>query len=218
MQKRSLMLVLAHHWVYETSGILHRDISDGNIMIRYIDGVQRGVLVDWDLASAPTALKVQTFGTMPFASVDLCADWPQNEYSYRHDLEAFMHLLAWFCACFVPPCERFEPSHLSVWYEECKGRSNLCRRFLAENLDQVREKAHPDYKALVDEWVKPLSRYFLEVTGPTYTFLTALHRVNLDVKWLVPGDMQTIRREIERFTRERNEAITYEGFMACLGK
>lgn len=194
-------------------------------MIRYIDGVQRGVLVDWDLASAPTVRgtsNVQTFGTVPFTSVDLHAGWRQNEYSYRHDLEAFMHLLAWFCACFVPSRQHLELSHLSIWCEESKDGTNWSRRFLAENLDQLRAKAHPDYKVLIDEWVKPLSKYFLEVTGSMYSFLTALHRLDRDERqgnWLEkPCNLQTVRREIERFTRLRNEAITYEGFMACLGQ
>ncbi|THH14974.1 hypothetical protein EUX98_g9536 [Antrodiella citrinella] len=46
--------ITGHHWVYETSLILHRDISYGNIMF-YRDGSGAGekvigVLTDWDLA------------------------------------------------------------------------------------------------------------------------------------------------------------------------
>lgn len=44
---------LAHHWVYETSKILHRDISISNIMFRRTRSRHRpvsGVLCDWDLA------------------------------------------------------------------------------------------------------------------------------------------------------------------------
>ncbi|KAH9831025.1 uncharacterized protein C8Q71DRAFT_911026 [Rhodofomes roseus] len=44
-------VVRAHHWVYETSKILHRDISLNNIMwYRLPDGRIIGVLCDWDLA------------------------------------------------------------------------------------------------------------------------------------------------------------------------
>lgn len=46
----------AHHWVYKTAGILHHDISVGNIMYAREDkggGAVRGVLCDWDLAYDP---------------------------------------------------------------------------------------------------------------------------------------------------------------------
>ncbi|KZT64321.1 hypothetical protein DAEQUDRAFT_39492 [Daedalea quercina L-15889] len=44
-------VVRAHHWVYETSKILHRDISTNNIMwYEGRNGQPVGVLCDWDLA------------------------------------------------------------------------------------------------------------------------------------------------------------------------
>ncbi|KAI0929698.1 hypothetical protein AcV7_005172 [Taiwanofungus camphoratus] len=43
-------VVNAHHWVWTTSGILHRDISANNIMFYRKDGQVMGVLCDWDLA------------------------------------------------------------------------------------------------------------------------------------------------------------------------
>ena len=41
---------IAHYWVYTTSGILHRDISVGNVMFYREHGDVMGVLCDWDLA------------------------------------------------------------------------------------------------------------------------------------------------------------------------
>ncbi|KAH9925276.1 uncharacterized protein B0H18DRAFT_1009413 [Fomitopsis serialis] len=43
-------VVRAHYWVYETSKILHRDVSTNNIMWFMRDGEIIGVLCDWDLA------------------------------------------------------------------------------------------------------------------------------------------------------------------------
>jgi len=43
-------VVRAHHWVWETASILHRDISASNIMLRKVDAHAVGVLCDWDLA------------------------------------------------------------------------------------------------------------------------------------------------------------------------
>ncbi|KAI0925017.1 hypothetical protein AcW1_010334 [Taiwanofungus camphoratus] len=45
-------VVNAHHWVWETAQVLHRDISAGNIMFYRKDGDVMGVLCDWDLAMA----------------------------------------------------------------------------------------------------------------------------------------------------------------------
>ncbi|KAI0955910.1 hypothetical protein AcV7_006450 [Taiwanofungus camphoratus] len=45
-------VVNAHHWVWETAEVLHRDISAGNIMFYRKDGDVMGVLCDWDLAMA----------------------------------------------------------------------------------------------------------------------------------------------------------------------
>lgn len=44
---------IAHHWVYMTSGILHHDISIGNLMFRREGRSVCGVLCDWDLAYNP---------------------------------------------------------------------------------------------------------------------------------------------------------------------
>ena len=66
-----LELFTGHHWVYTYPKILHRDISDGNIMFREEEGKIYGVLNDWDLAlldpeteKSPTS-QFRT-GTKPF--------------------------------------------------------------------------------------------------------------------------------------------------------
>ena len=48
------MVLVVHHWVYETSHILHRDLSTNNIMWYRIGDKVYGVLCDWDLAEAQT--------------------------------------------------------------------------------------------------------------------------------------------------------------------
>ncbi|KAJ3993798.1 hypothetical protein F5050DRAFT_1532060, partial [Lentinula boryana] len=43
-------IVQCHHWAQKYPRILHRDISQGNIMVREKNGKKYGVLNDWDLA------------------------------------------------------------------------------------------------------------------------------------------------------------------------
>lgn len=68
--------MLAHHWVYEKSGILHRDISVGNVMFYRNEGEAIGVLCDWDLAydfRNPTKEKTQMI-EQPAEEPDIAED------------------------------------------------------------------------------------------------------------------------------------------------
>ncbi|PCH39518.1 hypothetical protein WOLCODRAFT_159111 [Wolfiporia cocos MD-104 SS10] len=45
--------VRAHHWVYETTNILHQAISSNNVMFYHDRSHVHGILCDWDQAAAP---------------------------------------------------------------------------------------------------------------------------------------------------------------------
>ncbi|KAH9828544.1 uncharacterized protein C8Q71DRAFT_852009 [Rhodofomes roseus] len=80
-------VVRAHHWVYETSKILHRDISLNNIMwYRLPDGRIIGVLCDWDLAEDQKSF---FYGYIYFAA------------AYNPDEQAFGYIKDWQCASLV---------------------------------------------------------------------------------------------------------------------
>lgn len=96
--------VRAHQSLYETGGILHRDISPNNIII--IDGHGdssnqndgfKGMLIDLDLAktrdSGPSGARHQT-GTVQFMAIEVLDNY---EHTYRHDLESFFYVLLWLC-------------------------------------------------------------------------------------------------------------------------
>ncbi|KAI0062065.1 hypothetical protein BV25DRAFT_1885897 [Artomyces pyxidatus] len=84
------------HWEAYQAGILHRDVSAGNIIIGP-DG--RGLMIDWDLAkkvselNAPGRRKSRT-GTWQFSSVALLQD-PGAHHALQDDLESFMHVTTW---------------------------------------------------------------------------------------------------------------------------
>ncbi|KAH8814647.1 hypothetical protein DL96DRAFT_1560959 [Flagelloscypha sp. PMI_526] len=88
---------LCHHWLYESVKILHRDMSEGNIMFRWIGDCVYGVLNDFDLSSdqstegPPTSN--QRTGTAPFMAIDLLKRDPPPRHLYRHDLESLYYII-----------------------------------------------------------------------------------------------------------------------------
>lgn len=94
---------LAHHWVYETSKILHRDISISNIMFRRARSHHRpvsGVLRDWDLAydennPHPQKTKVLYAPRLPNKTEDIVIEKHTKEHvgpCYRTGTGPFMAL------------------------------------------------------------------------------------------------------------------------------
>ncbi|KAG0706458.1 hypothetical protein DFH29DRAFT_1022318 [Suillus ampliporus] len=93
--------ILCHLALWK-GGVLHRDVSPGNMMYyRTKEGVLMGVLNDYDLSSLATAFGPQgneRTGTVPFMALDLLTPEGQQgnvKHLYRHDLESFVWVLAW---------------------------------------------------------------------------------------------------------------------------
>ncbi|KAJ3892936.1 protein kinase [Lentinula edodes] len=111
-----------HQWLYECVGILHRDLSSGNIMYRRIDGKVYGVLNDFDLSSrvrdmdnGPTSN--QRTGTRPFMSLDLLNPVWKGGHFYRHDLESLFYIiLCLACRYQAPGMPAPEPRPYSRWF------------------------------------------------------------------------------------------------------
>ncbi len=89
----------AHRSLFEKARILHRDISENNIIItdpKTTNGFT-GMLIDLDLAivnGERTGERHMT-GTMEFMAIDVLRG---VEHTYRHDLESFFYVLLWMCA------------------------------------------------------------------------------------------------------------------------
>ncbi|KAJ3784987.1 hypothetical protein GGU10DRAFT_270293, partial [Lentinula aff. detonsa] len=112
-----------HRWLYECAGILHRDLSIGNIMFRRIDGRVYGVLNDFDLSSfvrdmvkGPSS-DFRT-GTRPFMSVDLLNPKWNGGHLYRHDLESLFFIMILLdsvgCTVGVSQGDTFESKSFTV--------------------------------------------------------------------------------------------------------
>ncbi|KAA6414276.1 MAG: hypothetical protein FRX48_02639 [Lasallia pustulata] len=92
--------IKAHRSLYTAGMILHRDISENNIIItdpKEADGFT-GMLIDADLAkeigSGRSGARHQT-GTMEFMAIEVLRG---ISHTYRHDLESFFYVFLWICA------------------------------------------------------------------------------------------------------------------------
>ena len=117
--------IKAHRSLYLEGSILHRDISENNIIItnpKQANGFT-GMLIDADLAKivggGRTGVRYQT-GTMEFMAIEVLR---KVAHTYRHDLESFFYVLLWICArrawerefgCKL--VDRPKKSILSKWY------------------------------------------------------------------------------------------------------
>ncbi|KAF5137914.1 hypothetical protein E5D57_001693 [Metarhizium anisopliae] len=92
--------IKVHRSLYIDGKILHRDISENNIIITdpgMADGF-KGMLIDLDLAKeegkGPSGARHRT-GTMEFMAIEVLLG---ISHTYRHDIEAFFYVLIWLCA------------------------------------------------------------------------------------------------------------------------
>ncbi len=166
--------IKAHRSLYIQGKSLHRDISEGNIIItdpKKADGFT-GMLIDLELAkkvdSGRSDARHQT-GTMEFMAIEVLR---LVSHTYRHDLESFFYVLLWMCArrtwerqfhCML--MDRPNESMLSKWYTGSY-----------EEIAQYKEYAMSvnGFKKLLKEFppvldrVKPLCK---EIRGILFPFL-----------------------------------------------
>jgi Fungal protein kinase len=91
--------IKAHRSLYTKGNILHRDISENNIIITDPKSTGfTGMLIDLDLAKElgrqPSGARCRT-GTMEFMAIEVLLG---IDHTYRHDLESFFYVLIWQCA------------------------------------------------------------------------------------------------------------------------
>ncbi|KAJ2719781.1 hypothetical protein GGI07_005006 [Coemansia sp. Benny D115] len=94
--------MLVYMVIWKKAKILHRDISDNNILITRIDGWVRGMMIDFDNSldiSDPKVLKrvVQPgmTGTLPFMSILNLEDHQGGYYTVLDDWESTLYMLCW---------------------------------------------------------------------------------------------------------------------------
>ncbi|KAJ7100253.1 hypothetical protein B0H15DRAFT_877615 [Mycena belliarum] len=118
---RALLTAIEHHEIANAAGVLHRDVSEGNVLFQEICntvGTSKAFLVDWDYAEfTPTGLHnfnkwfpdreeatkgyesiekslKDLTGTRPFLAIELMRKTPVHHEAH-HDLESFYWLFLW---------------------------------------------------------------------------------------------------------------------------
>ena len=117
--------IKAHRSLLCDGGILHRDISENNIIItdpEQTDGFT-GMLIDLDLAKLLHSSRSGAWhktGTMEFMAIQVLQG---ADHTYRHDLESFFYVLLWMCArrawdkrSLCDSSHRPRESRLKKWY------------------------------------------------------------------------------------------------------
>ncbi|RMZ78041.1 hypothetical protein DV736_g6695, partial [Chaetothyriales sp. CBS 134916] len=158
--------IRAHQSLYLEGKILHRDISENNIIItdpKKADGFH-GMLIDLDLAkivgAGPSGARHRT-GTMQFMAIGVLKG---EIHTYRHDLESFFYVLVWLSvrrAWDLPGVgKRPAASRLTGWY------TGSYYNMLTTKKGQMDENGFEDILTEMPpafEVVKPLCRTLREI-------------------------------------------------------
>lgn len=92
--------IRAHRSLYQAGNILHRDVSEANIILTHQNSVKdfTSILIDLDIARKKNHCSSgapRRTGTMLFMAIEALRGKP---HTYRHDLESFLYVLIWLCA------------------------------------------------------------------------------------------------------------------------
>jgi hypothetical protein len=159
---------------FKKGKVLHRDLSENNLMFKHKEGEAKGIVNDWDMASilndageVPNSTAKHRTGTVPFMARDLLVPVPPA-HLYRHDLESFMYILVWAAIHYdLKTKTRSEEIHpeLRLWGDKkfklalnAKETFVLTRGSKQTIFNFVRE----EFKGLLEDWIKPVVRLFRE--------------------------------------------------------
>ncbi|TFK37136.1 hypothetical protein BDQ12DRAFT_667335 [Crucibulum laeve] len=168
---------LGHYHAYEEGKVLHRDLSENNLMAWYPNsGDVKGILNDWDMASKldekghiPPSGALHRTGTVPFMARDLLKKNPPP-HLYRHELESWLYILVWAAAYYKikdndsknKRARKPKPS-LKNWnnseIDTVRGTKNdfITTGSVAQD---VYEELLPAFDAVISEWIEPLRKMF----------------------------------------------------------
>ncbi|KAF8974396.1 hypothetical protein BDZ97DRAFT_1751205 [Flammula alnicola] len=190
-----------HFHAYETGRVLHRDISESNLMIwREGPGVSEttsiGILNDFDMASELASDDDNVVidkthnltGTLPFMAFGLLDKAsPPSRHFYRYDLESFYHILVWAAIHYElsKGRRRQTPQELRFWNDRSHAYNEKISGL--HHLRQIAALRLPEFEGIWQDWVIPLNRMFskaileesvaLDKRDPTYDYSTCAGKI-----------------------------------------
>ena len=141
-------------------GILHRDLSNANVMYSVEDGEIHGVLLDFDLAvlldkdgRVPAPMSEFRTGTPAFMAIDLLKK-AKGPHLFRYDLESFLWVLIWY-ACNHEDGERLQDEAFPGWFGFASDSDIAWRK--REILKKSNIHITDLYAALEECWIMALN-------------------------------------------------------------
>ncbi|KAH8744073.1 hypothetical protein F5883DRAFT_30549 [Diaporthe sp. PMI_573] len=148
-----------HESLRRQAGLLHRDISVGNLMI---DKDNRGFLIDLDLAIKEQRLSASgakgKTGTRAFMAIGALLG---EQHSFMHDLESFFWVLFWICIHYNGPGKGKVVGEFDKWnYANTKELAILKKGQVSDEGDFVSEAAKnfTQYYQPMVPWVNRLRK------------------------------------------------------------
>lgn len=156
--------------------ILHRDLSENNIMVLPCShGRVKGVVNDWDMAKFVQDQEAQTLdsghgtGTPPFMAREFL--YPGSlriptPHWFRHDLESLFYILIWAAIQYnLDQGTRDEGYHpfLERWTRDAATNSCAKAAFIAGGCRREEEllaAVKPEFEQVAKEWILPLRALF----------------------------------------------------------
>jgi len=148
-----------HESLRQKAGLLHRDISIGNLMVSKDN---RGFLIDLDLAIKAERVGVSgakgKTGTRAFMAIGALLG---EQHSFMHDLESFFWVLFWICIHCDGPGEGKVVAEFDKWnYADTEELAQLKKGQVSHEGDFIRaaEKNFTPYYRPMVSWVNRLRK------------------------------------------------------------
>jgi len=167
-----------HYHAWKDGRVLHRDLSEDNLMVYSVDNAKKvkGVVNDWDMSSklgedgnVIRSAAVHRTGTAPFMARDLLQEGVAWPHFYRHDMESLFYILVWAAVHYSLENEeqnrtkinsgKIHPE-LSQWMGEHRESYKVMFLLDDDKKDSIFSHIGKEFKDVKEEWLEPLWNLF----------------------------------------------------------
>ncbi|KIK04992.1 hypothetical protein K443DRAFT_4177 [Laccaria amethystina LaAM-08-1] len=164
--------VECHYHAWKDGRVLHRDLSETNLMVYSVDNAKvKGVVNDWDMSSklgedgnVIRSAAIHRTGTAPFMACDLLSEVAEWPHFYRHDLESLFYILLWAAIHYdLKKGEQYRTGKAHPRFEGWVA-DGLDKKFAFLSnevaMDAIFSNIGPGFESLKTEWLVPLWKLF----------------------------------------------------------